>query len=280
MKLSKILSRGSLVLLLSTGLYLRSAQGTVHPVELNDTAMAPSTVEVIPGDTIRWLVVSGSHQLHSDTDSFKSWDSGPLSSPGQTFELPIVFGDGPGPFLYLCLWDGHRGVITVADTCLATGSLGSGLPGIADLVFTLRVIAGDEPPPADLYKFDLTGDCVVNALDAEAIIRLFQFGLDSFPVYPVPTCCSPQLETPQCLVSLTGDIDLSHALTSADIIALVNYVFKGDLPPLPCAAAGDVNCSGTVTTSDVIVLVNHVFKGGPPPCDVCDVIPALWACTK
>jgi hypothetical protein len=43
-------------------------------------------------------------------------------------------------------------------------------------------------------------------------------------------------------------------------------------------AAGDVNCSGAVSAADVITLVNHIFKGGPPPCDVCDLIPGLWVC--
>jgi hypothetical protein len=169
---------------------------------------------------------------------------------------------------------------TVADTCFATGSLGDGPPSVADMVFALRMLAGEVPPPQDLYKLDLSGDCVVNAQDADLIAKLFQFGQDSLPVYPVPTCCSPTLEIPQCLVSLTGDVDLSHALSTADIIGLVNYVFKGELPPLPCAAVGDVNCSGSVSTADVIVLVNHVFKGGLPPCDVCDLIPELWACPE
>jgi hypothetical protein len=43
-------------------------------------------------------------------------------------------------------------------------------------------------------------------------------------------------------------------------------------------AAGDVNCNGAVTSSDVIYLVNYVFKGGVPPCDVCTLIPGTWSC--
>jgi hypothetical protein len=81
-----------------------------------------------------------------------------------------------------------------------------------------------------------------------------------------------------CPVAITGDVNSTTTITSADIIYLVNYVFKGGATPLPCAAAGDVNCNGTITSADVIYLVNFVFKGGAAPCDVCTIIPALWSC--
>jgi hypothetical protein len=77
---------------------------------------------------------------------------------------------------------------------------------------------------------------------------------------------------------VAGDVNVSGALTSADIIYLVNFVFKGDVAPLPCTANGDVNCSGAVTSADIIYLVNHVFKGQPGPCDICNN-PAAQVCT-
>ena len=75
-----------------------------------------------------------------------------------------------------------------------------------------------------------------------------------------------------------------------EINDLVNFVFKGGDPPLPCEASGDTdwgdydnNCAimpgaGNVTSGDIIYLVNYVFKGGPPPCDVCMIIPEFWTC--
>jgi hypothetical protein len=86
-------------------------------------------------------------------------------------------------------------------------------------------------------------------------------------------CC-----TGFCLVHITGDINNNGVITSADIIELVNYVFKGGPAPRPCPAAGDVNCDGVVNSSDIIRLVNYVFKGGIPPCDVCTIIPSKWIC--
>lgn len=72
-----------------------------------------------------------------------------------------------------------------------------------------------------------------------------------------------------CPIEITGDVNTNGSITSADIIYMVVFVFKGGPAPQPCPAAGDVNCSGSDTSADIIFLVNHVFKGGPLPCDAC-----------
>lgn len=104
------------------------------------------------------------------------------------------------------------------------------------------------------------------------------------PVHHTMMLAVPNLtwvrDSAACVVWNTGDVNLDLALTSADVIAILNYVFKGGLDPFPCPAAADVNCSGQVTSSDVINLVNHVFKGGPAPCDVCTLIPGTWSCAS
>lgn len=64
----------------------------------------------------------------------------------------------------------------------------------------------------------------------------------------------------------TGDTNFDGVITSADIIHLVNYVFKGGTPPRPVPRSGDVDCSGAITSADIIGLVNYVFKGGTAPC--------------
>ena len=74
-----------------------------------------------------------------------------------------------------------------------------------------------------------------------------------------------------CPVEMTGDVNTSVSITSADIIYLVGYVFKSAVPPLPVEEAGDVNCDSVVTSADIIYLVNFVFKSADPPCDVCTI---------
>lgn len=65
--------------------------------------------------------------------------------------------------------------------------------------------------------------------------------------------------------TLPGDANADGRTTSADIIYMVGYVFKGGEPPV-VAGHGDVNCDGVNTSADIIFLVNYVFKGGDPPC--------------
>ena len=82
----------------------------------------------------------------------------------------------------------------------------------------------------------------------------------------------PDLQTENhdsCIVELTGDVNVSGAITSADIICCVRFIFLQGCDPQPCFGAGDVNCSGVVTSGDVIYLVNYVFKGSIEPCDIC-----------
>ena len=81
-----------------------------------------------------------------------------------------------------------------------------------------------------------------------------------------------------CPIDVAGDVNTSGSITSADIIYLVNFVFKGGDAPLPCEANGDVNCSGSITSADIIHLVNYVFKGGDSSCDICAEIPGQWSC--
>ena len=64
---------------------------------------------------------------------------------------------------------------------------------------------------------------------------------------------------------LVGDANLDGSITSADIIYLVNYVFKAGPSPQPDERSGDVDCNDLVNSADIIYLVNYVFKGGPQP---------------
>lgn len=81
-----------------------------------------------------------------------------------------------------------------------------------------------------------------------------------------------------CPIALTGDVNLDGKINSADLIVLINYIFRSIDPNWSCPASGDVNCSGNVTSSDCTYLTNFIFKSGPEPCDVCSIIPTVWNC--
>lgn len=73
-----------------------------------------------------------------------------------------------------------------------------------------------------------------------------------------------QITVTECLAK-AGDANSNNQVNLADIIFLVNYVFKGAAPPSPLCR-GDANGStGTPNLGDIIYLVNFVFKGGPKP---------------
>jgi hypothetical protein len=67
---------------------------------------------------------------------------------------------------------------------------------------------------------------------------------------------------------LCGDCNGDGVINSADVVYLINYLFKGRPAPDP-SCVGDVNCDGVVNSADVVYLINYLFKGGPPPCPEC-----------
>lgn len=72
-----------------------------------------------------------------------------------------------------------------------------------------------------------------------------------------------------CIVEMTGDVNQSGSINSADIIYLVNVAFLSGPSPEPCWGAGDVNCDGVINSPDIVYLVRYVFKSGSEPCDIC-----------
>lgn len=61
-----------------------------------------------------------------------------------------------------------------------------------------------------------------------------------------------------------GDANSDQVIDLGDIVYLLNYLFKGDIPPCPMET-GDATCNGVVDLGDVIYLLNYLFKGGDPP---------------
>jgi hypothetical protein len=63
---------------------------------------------------------------------------------------------------------------------------------------------------------------------------------------------------------IRGDANYDGVINSADVVYLINYLFKGGPAPVPLEA-GDVNLDGIVNSADVVYLINYLFKGGPTP---------------
>jgi plastocyanin len=181
-----------------------SARGAVHTIEVMEWTFDPPNVTIGPGDTVRWISVSGSFQVLSSPELPKHWTSPVLDEPGETFELHFTFQDGPGPFPFEAMPNNGMmtGEVRTADTCWASGDInGDGIVlTVADMVYLLRVINGEFPWPDNLYQADLNGDCIIDGGDAYLLNLYFEQGFGVFPVFPVPTCCYPDTVVGACCI--------------------------------------------------------------------------------
>ncbi len=69
-------------------------------------------------------------------------------------------------------------------------------------------------------------------------------------------------------VYLPGDVNDDGRVTVADVVFLINYLFKNGPSPKILESA-DVNLDGNVSVSDVIYLISYLFKNGPCPLPAC-----------
>jgi len=66
---------------------------------------------------------------------------------------------------------------------------------------------------------------------------------------------------------IPGDATGNGSHNILDITHLINYLYKGGLPPTPYPlCSGDANCDCQINILDVTYLINYLYKGGNPPC--------------
>lgn len=63
---------------------------------------------------------------------------------------------------------------------------------------------------------------------------------------------------------IKGDANYDQQIDLADVIYLINYLFKSGPVPMPFFS-GDATGDGVVDVSDVIYILNYLYKQGPPP---------------
>lgn len=72
----------------------------------------------------------------------------------------------------------------------------------------------------------------------------------------------------QVIDGVCGDADGSMAISIADVVYLINYIFSGGAAPTT-VRGGDPDCSGATSVADVVYLINYIFGGGAAPCANC-----------
>jgi hypothetical protein len=68
---------------------------------------------------------------------------------------------------------------------------------------------------------------------------------------------------------ICGDANDDGDVNVADVVYLINYIFKGGPEPVPQLCVGDVNDDGDVNVADCVYLISYIFKGGPEPIEGC-----------
>ncbi len=63
-----------------------------------------------------------------------------------------------------------------------------------------------------------------------------------------------------------GDCNNDNIIDVADVIHLLNYLYKNGPAPDP-PESGDCNCDEIIDLGDAIHLINYLFKQGPSPCE-------------
>jgi hypothetical protein len=76
----------------------------------------------------------------------------------------------------------------------------------------------------------------------------------------------PEFSTasPWYIVSVCGDASGDGVVDIADVVYLINYIFKSGPAPRPAAAA-DANGDLETSIADAVYLITYIFKGGPAP---------------
>lgn len=243
----------------------------LHQVEIGTMGFQPPNTVIRPNDTVRWVVVSDTHQIVSDPVSPKSWQSPVISedSVPDYFDVVFTYSDGQGPFPYHCgIHPGtEKDTIFTTNECVAYGDAngdGSALTG-GDMIYLIRHLKGEVALP-DPKDADITGNCVLDLEDVELIELYLIYGFQVFPQYPVPTCCYPTA----CCIGMRGNVDYDQGdgCNIIDVTYLVDYLFTGGPDPV-CPKEADVDSDLAVNISDLTLLIEYLFNGGPPP-DNCE----------
>lgn len=119
-------------------------------------------------------------------------------------------------------------------------------------------------PPGDgilIYLYFTVQDTGTVTLDTVSVIPdMFYFWYNSYQWFSPLFYSSEFHILPQS--TPPGDVNFDGRSTVADVVWLINYLFRGGPPPsyLP---SGDVNTDGIISISDVIYYINYFYKGGP-----------------
>lgn len=148
----------------------------------------------------------------------------------------------------------------LAHDLAATGSLYNKYPGCMDYHV-------EEDIPW-LVMLDTAG-VAPDTLRSKLEIGSYTYGtyIDSFFVYSNSASNSPVKVPLRLLVwRYHGDNNWDNRVNVADVVYIVNFIFKAGPQPKPEILVGDVNCDWHINVADAVFLLNHTLGGDDAPC--------------
>jgi len=144
----------------------------------------------------------------------------------------------------------------------AFGGTSAAAPQVAATCASIMAQYKDLYPTAILSGTQVMGIVCKSAEDSSYIFG----GVNDDTVWKGENYGYGRLNAFRALLAISrGDANNDKSLTMADIIYLVNFLFKFGPIPVPVVEMGDANCDGVVTVADVVYLNAYLFKGGPKP---------------
>jgi hypothetical protein len=146
-----------------------------------------------------------------------------------------------------------------------TGAYELSFSGDSQYVYGVDLILYD-PSGSSYLKMNLdetsSGELVIEDFQSYGTVIMVVTHLFNFPDRYGGASFSYTLDT--YVPFVRGDSNGDGIINVADVVYLVNYLYRGGDPPDP-VEAGDANCDDIVNVADVVYLVNYLYRGGDPP---------------
>jgi len=259
-------------LLFLTVVFPMVGHATVHNIDMNAFSFSPLGTVVTYGDTVRWHVLGGIHTTTSDVSSPKTWNSGTMSTIGQTFDVVFTAANGPGPFPYHCTFHVSFGMVdTIRAVPPATGACCLPNGACIDATSANCQAAGGsyngdgtacsstQCPQPVIGACCLPGGLCLELTAANCALGGGVYQGDN------SSCVFTQCPT-SCCNGTTGNVDgdPSDVVDISDLSAMVDYLFFGGTIS-SCFKENDVDTSTSVDISDLQALIDFLFFGASLP---------------
>lgn len=162
----------------------------------------------------------------------------------------------------------NQGVDTLKEMAVAMVSSPSWVLNFSPTFIILGNIAPADSVTAN-FSFDVAPelDSLPGELEFQLTISTGDLWKKYLLLYVVKRLVNsnPQSDGGCCDISVyelytPGDANWDEKITLADIIYVINYVFKNGPEPVPFYLSGDMNEDGLVNLADIMALVNYVFR--------------------